>query len=436
MQLLHKKTERQSHLSTASEVALRIRERNPLLNAVSQWKAPAEDASGLVLVKDNIGVAGFAVTAGSFALKDVKGVDASCIKRLKEGGFLPLGKTTMSELAGFVSTTMPPGYSELGGQGVNPIDPALSPGGSSSGSAIAVAAGLCHAAVGTETNGSIVIPALACGVVGVKPTVGLISREGVVPLAHTFDTPGAIASDVREAARLLEALAGPDENDPATLRYPHGSGNSDFYTDLGGGRSRIRLALAVPQGRVFDDEQRKALSQLIAAARPQGIDIVEAPAPEIETHYKEITSTEIQGDFDRYLAKYGCQSAPKTFRELVEVYERRRERHPFGIDRLTDALLFDPDLNNAAYRDALQTGTENARGVIECLLKTHRARGVVSLGFLSWWAIAGAPYVALPLAQRSNRAMLGITVGCRRFEDRLALDIAARLEEIIAGIRD
>lgn len=431
MQLLYKDS-----LPSPAVIGSRIRALNDKIHAVSQWQAPAQDCRWPVLVKDNIGVSGFRVTAGSFALKELRGVDAFCIRQLRKHGAVPFGKTSMSELAGFVSTTMPPGYSELGGQGVNPIDPALSPGGSSSGSAIAVAAGLCHAAVGTETNGSIVIPALACGVVGVKPTVGLISREGVVPLAHTFDTPGAIASDLREAARLLEALAGPDENDPATLRYPHGSGNSDFYTDLGGGRSRIRLALAVPQGRVFDDEQRKALSQLIAAARPQGIDIVEAPAPEIETHYKEITSTEIQGDFDRYLAKYGCQSAPKTFRELVEVYERRRERHPFGIDRLTDALLFDPDLNNAAYRDALQTGTENARGVIECLLKTHRARGVVSLGFLSWWAIAGAPYVALPLAQRSNRAMLGITVGCRRFEDRLALDIAARLEEIIAGIRD
>lgn len=431
MQLLYKDS-----LPSPAVIGSRIRALNDQIHAVSQWQAPAQDCRWPVLIKDNIGVSGFRVTAGSFALKELRGVDAFCIRQLRKHGAVPFGKTSMSELAGFVSTTMPPGYSELGGQGVNPIDPALSPGGSSSGSAIAVAAGLCHAAVGTETNGSIVIPALACGVVGVKPTVGLISREGVVPLAHTFDTPGAIASDVREAARLLEALAGPDENDPATLRYPHGSGNSDFYTDLGGGRSRIRLALAVPQGRVFDDEEHKALSQLIAAARPQGIDIVEAPAPEIETHYKEITSTEIQGDFDRYLAKYGCQSAPKTFRELVEVYERRRERHPFGIDRLTDALLFDPDLNNAAYRDALQTGTENARGVIECLLKTHRARGVVSLGFLSWWAIAGAPYVALPLAQRSNRAMLGITVGCRRFEDRLALDIAARLEEIIAGIRD
>lgn len=431
MQLLYKDS-----LPSPAVIGSRIRALNDQIHAVSQWQAPAQDCRWPVLVKDNIGVSGFRVTAGSFALKELRGVDAFCIRQLRKHGAVPFGKTSMSELADFVSTTMPPGYSELDGQGVNPIDPALSPGGSSSGSAIAVAAGLCHAAVGTETNGSIVIPALACGVVGVKPTVGLISREGVVPLAHTFDTPGAIASDVREAARLLEALAGPDENDPATLRYPHGSGNSDFYTDLGGGRSRIRLALAVPQGRVFDDEEHKALSQLIAAARPQGIDIVEAPAPEIETHYKEITSTEIQGDFDRYLAKYGCQSAPKTFRELVEVYERRRERHPFGIDRLTDALLFDPDLNNAAYRDALQTGTENARGVIDCLLKTHRARGVVSLGFLSWWAIAGAPYVALPLAQRSNRAMLGITVGCRRFEDRLALDIAARLEEIIAGIRD
>lgn len=420
-------------LPSAADIVRRIQKLNPTLHAVAQYQAPASDAPWLVLVKDNIGVDGFDVTAGSFALKGEKGVDAPCIRRLRAHGALPFGKATMSELAGFVSTTMPPGYSELGGQGVNPIDRSLSPGGSSSGSAIAVAAGLCHAAIGTETNGSIVIPSLACGVVGIKPSVGLVSREGVVPISHTFDTPGAIAANVGEAAKLLDAIAGPDENDPATLQYPHAA---DFLTNLGGDRSRIRLALAVQDGRVLDDEERQALFRLIEAAGAHGIEIVEAPVPSIETYYKVISSTEIQGDFDHYISQYGSPGAPRTFRELVDVYERRRARHPFGIDRLTDALSFAPDLDNAVYKNALKTGTANARGAIDSVLKTHSAQAIVSLGFLPWWAIAGAPYVALPLAQRSNRAMLGITVGCRRFEDRRAVDIAARFEKVIAGIID
>ena len=188
----------------------RIRKFNHIIHAVSQWREPALDAQWPVLVKDNIDVSGLRATAGSYALKELKAEDAFCIKQLRKAGGLPFGKTSMSELAGFLSTKMPPGYSELGGQGINPIDPSLPPGGSSSGSCIAVAAGFCHSAIGTETHGSIVIPSIACGVVGIKPSVGIVSRNGVIPISHSLDTPGAIAQSVTEAAKLLQAMSGAD----------------------------------------------------------------------------------------------------------------------------------------------------------------------------------------------------------------------------------
>ncbi len=406
----------------------RIRQFNHIIRGVSQWREPPLDTQWPILVKDNIDVSGLRATAGSYALKELKAEDAFCIKKLREHGGLPFGKTSMSELAGFLSTKMPPGYSELGGQGINPIDPSLTPGGSSSGSCISVAAGFCHAAIGTETHGSIVMPAIACGVVGIKPSVGLVSRDGVIPISHSLDTPGAIAQSVSQAAKLLEAICGTDPNDVATEDCPE---KIDFQTDLGEDKSLIRVALLVPAHRAFDAEEKSILNQLIQAAKKQNIVITEIQTKDVETYYKIISSTEIQGDFDRYLQKYGNGKTPGTFKDLVKMYEMRAQHHPYGMDRLTDALKFSSDLNNPTYRNALERGIGNTTRAIDETLKETNAQAIIAVGFVPWWAVARAPYVALPLAQRHNHAMIGITIGCRRLEDRKALDIATRLEKVI-----
>ena len=308
-----------------AEINDRIRQLNHIIHAVSQWREPPLDTQWPVLVKDNIDVSGLRATAGSYALKELKATDAFCIKKLREHGGLPFGKTSMSELAGFLSTKMPPGYSELGGQGINPIDPSLSPGGSSSGSAIAVAAGFCHSAIGTETHGSIVLPSIACGVVGIKPSVGLVSRDGVIPISHTLDTPGAIAKTVTDAAKLLEAIAGTDPNDEATMDCPQ---EIDLHTDLGKDRRALRVALALLDYRAFDSEEKQAISTLIAECKKHQIEIVECTIKTFETYYKVISSTEIQLDFDHYLSRYGNGKTPGTFKDLVKMYEMRAQHHP------------------------------------------------------------------------------------------------------------
>lgn len=415
-----------------AEINDRIRQLNHIIHAVSQWREPPLDTQWPVLVKDNIDVSGLRATAGSYALKELKATDAFCIKKLREHGGLPFGKTSMSELAGFLSTKMPPGYSELGGQGINPIDPSISPGGSSSGSAIAVAAGFCHSAIGTETHGSIVLPSIACGVVGIKPSVGLVSRDGVIPISHTLDTPGAIAKTVTDAAKLLEAIAGIDPNDKATMDCPQ---EIDLHTDLGKDRRALRVALALPDYRVFDSEERLAISTLIAECKKHQIEIVECTIKTFETYYKVISSTEIQLDFDHYLSRYGNGKTPGTFKDLVKMYEMRAQHHPYGFDRLTDALKFSPNLENDLYKNALIKGVGQASDAIDKTLKATETQAIICVGFLPWWAMARAPYVALPLMQRSNGAMIGITVGCRRLEDRKAIDIAARIEKVIAEIK-
>ncbi|HZC40554.1 MAG TPA: amidase [Streptosporangiaceae bacterium] len=212
----------------------RIERLDPLLHAVlsvnpaALAEAEAADAAraagrrpgplaGIpVLIKDNIGVLGQPATVGSPALAAAEQGDAFLVTRLRAAGAVVLGKANLSEWANFRSSHSTSGWSTLGGQTANPHALDRNPSGSSSGSAVAVAAGLAPLAVGTETDGSIVSPASACGIVGIKPTVGLISRSGVVPVSLAQDTAGPMACSVADAAVLLSALAGPDPADPAT----------------------------------------------------------------------------------------------------------------------------------------------------------------------------------------------------------------------------
>src|SRR5262245_21489928 len=171
-----------------------------------------------VLVKDNIDtVDRMRTTAGSLALGEVTPArDAAVVERIREAGAVVLGKANLSEWANFRSTRSTSGWSARGGQCRNPFDPDRSPCGSSSGSAVGISANLCAVAIGTETDGSIICPSSITGIVGIKPTVGLVSRSGVIPVAHSQDTAGPMARTVVDAAALLTVLAGVDPRDPTT----------------------------------------------------------------------------------------------------------------------------------------------------------------------------------------------------------------------------
>ena len=170
-----------------------------------------------ILLKDNIGATPMANSAGSLALKDFRPkTDAFLVRRLREAGAVILGKTNLSEWANFRSTNSTSGWSARGGQTRNPYALDRNPCGSSSGSAVAVSANLAAAAIGTETNGSILCPAAVNGLVGLKPTVGLVSREGIIPISYSQDSPGPMTRSVSDAALLLTVMAGRDSADPAT----------------------------------------------------------------------------------------------------------------------------------------------------------------------------------------------------------------------------
>ena len=239
-----------------------------------------------VLLKDNVNTADMPTTAGSVALEgSVPPADAFITKKLRDAGAIILGKATLTEFANFLTNGMPAGYSSLGGYGFNPYDPrelpngdgrpALSPGGSSSGSGIAVAANLAAVAVGTETSGSILSPASANMNVGIKPTVGLISREGIIPITADQDTAGPITRTVTDAAILLGVLAGHDPNDAATdACLTPGNCFSDYTRFLD--KHALRGArIAVPP---FNANRAMIMDPAIAVLRAQGAYVESVPA--------------------------------------------------------------------------------------------------------------------------------------------------------------
>jgi amidase len=237
-----------------------------------------------VLLKDNINTLDMPTTAGSLSLQgSVPPTDAFITQKLREAGAIILGKATLTEFANFIAIGMPAGYSSLGGYGFNAYDPrplpggdgrpVLTPGGSSSGPGIAASASLVAVAIGTETSGSILSPGSANGIVGIKPTVGLVSRTGILPITHDQDTAGPLARTVTDAAILLGEIAGRDPNDPATAAcLIQGNCFSDYTRFLNKHALRgARIAVPrVPYWNGFTAAQTQLMLDAIAALREQG----------------------------------------------------------------------------------------------------------------------------------------------------------------------
>lgn len=271
-----------------------------------------------VLVKDNIDVAAMATTAGSLAMVDnVVATDAPAIAGLRAAGALIVGKANLSEWANFRGQSSTSGWSSVGGQTHNGADPARNPCGSSSGSAAAVAAGLVAASIGTETSGSIVCPSSVNGVVGLKPTVGLVSRTGVVPLSHTFDTTGPITQTVADAALLLSAMAGPDPLDPATDAIPPGL-DLDFVAALDGVTLQgARIGTSLPFAAQFGAEEQALYQTRLDALQSAGATLVPIDMPNAGGNLVTVLTTELKVDLNAYLADHAAPGVPETLADVI-----------------------------------------------------------------------------------------------------------------------
>jgi len=298
-----------------------------------------------VIVKDNIDTADkMMTTAGSYALLGSRPArDAFLVERLQAAGAIILGKANLSEWANFRGSHSSSGWSGRGGQGKNPYVLDRNPCGSSSGSGASVSANYCAGAVGTETNGSIVCPASANSVVGIKPTVGLVSRSGIVPIAHSQDTAGPMARTVADAATLLGAMTGVDERDAAT-RESRGHLQSDYtrFLDPDGLRG-ARIGLPRERYFGFSEETDRIMEEAIQALRDAGAEIIDPAdipnAGEINRPSYQVLLYEFKADLNKYLEGLGPGAPVKTLEEIIAFNEAHHdlELKYFGQERMLAA---------------------------------------------------------------------------------------------------
>jgi amidase len=370
-----------------------------------------------VLVKDNLDTADrMATTAGSLALAGAPrpARDATAVERLRAAGAVLLGKTNLSEWANFRSTRSTSGWSGRGGLTRNPHALDRNPSGSSSGSAVAVAAGFCPVAIGTETDGSIVSPASCCGIVGVKPTVGLVSRAGIIPISATQDTAGPMARTVRDAAILLAAIAGPDPRDPATAEATDHV--ADYVGALDPGALRgARLGVVkslLGQHPGVDAVIHPALDVL--RARGATLVEVELSSTAYDDAELEVLLHEFKAGLDAYLAGRGGEVRDLGALIAFDARNAARELPFFGQDLLEKAQA-KGGLSEAGYREALTKCRRLSRAEgIDALLAQHRLDALVApTGAPAWTtdlvngdravlsastfaAVAGYPHVTVP----------------------------------------
>jgi amidase len=338
-----------------------------------------------VLIKDNIGTADrMSTTAGSLALAgSVPGQDSFIVRKLREAGAVILGKTNLSEWANFRSGKSTSGWSGRGGQTRNPYALDRNPCGSSSGSGAAVSANFCAVAVGTETDGSIVCPSSANGIVGIKPTLGLVSRTGIIPIAHSQDTAGPMARSVADAAILLGVLAGADPADAAT-GAARGGNHNDFarYLDPNGLKG-VRIGVA-RKFFAFSERVDKLMEDALQAMKHQGAELID-PA-DIPTFGKfddsetEVLLFEFKADLNAYLTGLGPKAPVRSLKDLIEFNERNRasEMPYFGQDLFLKAQSKGPPTSQA-YRKARARNHRLSRiEGIDAVLKKHRLDALVA----------------------------------------------------------
>jgi len=363
-----------------------------LLDAERESKGPRGPLHGIpVLIKDNIGTADLMMTtAGSLALLDFTPLkDSAVARKLRVAGAVILGKTNLSEWANFRSSHSSSGWSARGGQTRNPYALDRNPCGSSSGSGAAVSANLCAAAVGTETDGSIVCPSSANGIVGIKPTVGLLSRAGIIPIAHSQDTAGPMCRTVADAAALLGALSGGDSHDPVRKTRPE-SLPSDYTQFLDQGGLRGARIGVVRKSYGFTESVADILSAALYAMKHEGavlIDPLEIPSlGKFDDSEMDVLLYELRTDLNAYLA--GAPGAPvQSLQDIIAFNEAQRDRELqyFGQDLFIKSQKKGP-LSDQAYLNALTKNHRLTRteGIDAMMEKYHLDALVAMTAGPSW----------------------------------------------------
>jgi amidase len=395
-------------------------------------------------------------TAGSEALAGDRPMrDAFLVERLRAAGAIVLGKTNLSEWANFRSTHASSGWSARGGQARNPYALDRTPSGSSSGSGIAAASNYCTVAIGTETDGSITSPAAACSLVGLKPTVGLVSRSGIVPISHTQDTAGPMCRSVADAAVLLTAIAGADPRDVAT----RGARTADYVAALDpNGLKGARIGVAREKLTGYSESADAALERALTVMKDRGAVIVD-PA-DITTVNKfgdaefDVLLYEFKPDLERYLATRPPGVRARTLDALI-AYNRAHPdtEMPYFKQEIFEMSAKKGPLTSAGYRKALaQCRTQSRTEGLDATFAKHRVDAIVAPTMGPPWlidlvngdagaggssttpcAVAGYPAITVPMGYVRGLP-LGITFMGRAWSEATLLKLAYAYEQA-AGTR-
>ena len=425
------------------------------LDRERQEKGPRGPLHGVpLMVKDNIDTHDkMTTTAGSLALLgSIPPRDAFVVQQLRKAGAVLLGKTNLSEWANFRGKRSSSGWSARGGQTNNPYVLDRNPSGSSSGSAVAASANLCAVTVGTETNGSVISPSTVCGIIGIKPTVGLVSRSGIIPISHTQDTAGPMARTVTDAAILLGAMTGTDPSDSAS-QASAGRSHTDYTRFLDAkGLQGARLGVA---RRFFRSSAVSAevLESALEAMKEAGAILIDPADDDLALgrfgdagltvmHY------EFKAGLNAYLAALGPEAPVHTINNIIEFNERHRaqELRFFGQEHLEQAQEKGP-LTDKEYIDALAQCRKLSRAEgIDAIMEQHQLDAIVApsggpAGVTDWIygdrsvggssspaAVAGYPNITVP-AGRIAGLPVGISFFGRAYSEPKLLKIAYAFEQ-------
>ena len=411
-------------------------------------------AKGLIpiAVKDNIDVIGFANTAGSQALKNnYPSTNAFLVQKLVDNGYFVIGKTNLSEWANFRSSSSTSGWSSMGGQTINPYGSMRTPCGSSSGSGVVVATGLLDIAIGTETNGSISCPSSVNGIVGIKPTVGLVSRAGIIPISSTQDTAGPMASSVYAAANVLSVIAGPDPNDISTLDIPKDF-DFNFTANLNSDSLKGKRVGLLPTGS-HDEDGLILLSKIKKILINAGATVVDIDDQREYPGEEEllVLMYEFKVGLEEYLSS--SNASFKSLEELIDFNENNKET----VLKYFDQSIFYDSNETVSKKQEYLLALEkvlSSRDQIDNMLVDNNIEALVGLSWSPAWAInhdggddeaiaeykfwvngsyaamAGYPHVTIPF-DYVDGLPVGMSFIGSKWDDKKLIEFAYALEQLI-----
>ncbi|MFT4983984.1 MAG: amidase [Flavobacterium sp.] len=379
-----------------------------------------------ILLKDNINFEGLPTTAGTELLKNNDAADAFIVKRIKEKGGIILGKANLSEWANFLCLECPNGYSAVGGQTLNPYGrKKFDTGGSSSGSASSVAANYAAAAVGTETSGSILSPSSSNSIVGLKPTTGLLSRSGIVPLSSTLDTPGPMTKNVIDSAILVSVMTGEDSADPVTENSP--KDNKKYWEELQTA-SLKGVRFGVNKTFLKDSIYKLNVAKIVALG---GIAIEFEPAKVDLEGFGTLLNADMRIDLPNYLKQYSSKEL--TLRTVSDIVAYNKQdsldKIPYGQGRFEKIL--DTNLSTKELAELRVKLHDAGVKIFEQTMTEHQLDVILSIN--NWnageAAAANYPCLTVPMGYNATGQPIGITFISRPFQEDMLLKIGYAFEQ-------